>query len=249
MKIFDAHSHIYQKNDILTLKNILKENHDYRLVISATDENSWLDIKNIATDNKNIFPQFGIHPWFVESRPPLWDIKLKNILKENERFSIGESGLDKTNKYKSSFDIQKKVFIKQLCMAKKMNRPITIHAVKCWGELVEIIKKQEKIRGIIHSFSGSLEIANELIKAGLLLSFSISILNNISPKTVNLIKEIPINNIVIESDYITSKKATSILDTLPNKMELLIEQIALIKNMELSTVERILFNNCSELMG
>ena len=147
---------------------------------------------------ENKYYSIGIHPWEVTNV----DIdKQLNIVKElaekKNVLAIGEIGLDK---YRENFDLQKKVFLKQVQIAKEYNKPIIVHCVKAYSELLEILKtKIQKVPVIIHRYSGNKTIADELIKFGCFLSFGHELFNEKS-KAPRVFKKIPLENIFLETD-------------------------------------------------
>jgi TatD DNase family protein len=112
----------------------------------------------------------GIHPWDVI--PPEMELQLKLI----EAFSnydnviaIGEIGLDKL---KPNFELQTDIFEKQIDIAVEIEKPIIVHCVKAYSELLEILNRKElPVPMIIHRYSGNKTIAEQLIKKGCYLSF------------------------------------------------------------------------------
>jgi TatD DNase family protein len=116
----------------------------------------------------------GIHPW---------DADLQTLLSEFEKIfqhpnclAIGECGLDKV--IDTDIEIQKKVFQSQLELAVKYQKPVIIHCVKVFHELIEICAPyHSKIPLIIHGFNKSIQLAKQLIDKGFYISLSHSIFN------------------------------------------------------------------------
>ncbi len=154
--------------------------------------------EDVAAIEETKFYSVGIHPWEVSKidiDEQINTIKkaasLKNVL------AIGEIGLDKLH---SNFDLQKDVFLKQINIAKEVEKPIIIHCVKAFSELLEILKTEKlKIPVIIHRYSGNITIAGELLKFGCYLSFGHELFNTKS-KTPKVFKKLPLENIFLETD-------------------------------------------------
>src|SRR5574344_2063377 len=118
---------------------------------------------------------------------------------------ISDISIDKRYRESRALDIQKKVFIEMLDLAFEGHLWVSIHCVGYHSELLDILKRRKILGkptfGIIHAFSASLEIANEYIKLGMLLGIGPSLLNPKFIKLGHIIREIPISNIVLETDF------------------------------------------------
>lgn len=115
------------------------------------------------------FRSYGIHPWFLENI----DIQMENLityLARPEAVAVGEVGLDKI--VKADMALQTAVFHTQVLLAEKMNKPVIIHCVKAWPELLAVKKTvKPQMPWIIHGFRGNREQATQLIRQGFYLSF------------------------------------------------------------------------------
>lgn len=184
-----------------------------------------------AEDNEKLFDEnkiysIGVHPWFIDK--DIIDEQLalvENYGQLKNVKAIGEIGLDKLKE--PDFKTQELVFLAQIRIAERLNKPVIIHAVKSFNELIGIQKiVRPKIPMIIHGFNKKTEIALELIKKGFNLSFGSGLLSDVT--LCNTLKQIPINQLFFEtddSDYsITDiyKKAAEILEMEIQKLEELI---------------------------
>ena len=144
----------------------------------------------------------GIHPWYIiEDR---WEADLAIIeskLKEHNCLAIGECGLDK--RIEIPLDLQQIVFEKQLLLARKYNKPVVIHCVAAFQEVVETKKRLHiSVPMIIHGFSKNEQIAKQLLDNGFYLSFGKYLLQSKSSGTgLELVfKNVPNNQIFLETD-------------------------------------------------
>lgn len=111
----------------------------------------------------------GIHPWYIHNVDKQISC-LESVASSSAIVAIGEAGLDKL--VKTPLDIQKNVFLRQAVLAEKLNKPLIIHCVKAWGELIAVRKiVKPHIPWIIHGFRGNGELAQQLILQGFYLSF------------------------------------------------------------------------------
>ena len=114
----------------------------------------------------------GIHPWDADLHFSITE--LEKIIKKQNCFAIGECGLDILKG--PDLEIQKKVFITQLELAVKYQKPVIIHCVKTFDELIEICTPyHSKIPLIIHGFNKSIQLAKQLIDKGFYISLNHSI--------------------------------------------------------------------------
>lgn len=202
MKIIDAHSHI----DYITHKI---QPDVVGTVCCTTNESQWGILSDIVKYDICIYPAFGVHPWFVESVQDGFDTRLKDILKTNRNYMIGEIGLDK---YKPNMDIQIEFFIKQLEIAIELKRIVFLHCVGAWDKIFNILKKYKRTELpiiVIHDFHGSDEIINNLLENyNVLFSF-----NKIDKgRDFHRIEQIPIKNILVETDGKPDVLLVSLID-------------------------------------
>ena len=157
-----------------------------------------------AADSPDIFPFFGIHPWYAdkESVPEGIHIEaLKVMLEKAEACGIGECGLDFSGERKANFDIQLTTFKTQLSLSFDFHRTLSIHCVRAWGPMLEILRHYSPLPSpfILHSFYGSEEVLSRLLKLGAYISLSALSLRN-PQRTTSVIKSIPSDRILVESD-------------------------------------------------
>ena len=161
-----------------------------------------LKSKNIIKEVLNIYnkyegyllPAVGIHPENIDNS----NLKtIENIIKEHKVFAIGEIGLDYHYNDENK-DEQKEYFIKQLDLALKYDLPVIIHIREAMQECFDILKTR-KNKGIIHCFSGSVEMAREYIKLGYKLGIG-GVLTFKNSKLYEVIEKIDLKDIVLETD-------------------------------------------------
>lgn len=135
----------------------------------------------------------GIHPWDAEQGFSF--LELENLITHPHCLAIGECGLDKLKG--AGIEIQKKIFLQQLELALRYQKPVLIHCVKAFDELVEFCKPYTaKVPLIIHGFNKSHQLAIQLIRQGFYLSLGSSVLNK---KEVDL-QLLPLETIFFETD-------------------------------------------------
>jgi TatD DNase family protein len=141
----------------------------------------------------------GIHPWHIRQFDigSALDFIEKNVTSEKV-FAIGECGLDKL--IDIPLEEQKDIFIKQIRIAEKYNKPMIIHCVKAFDELIRIKKEQSiTVPLIVHGFNNNGQIAKQLIDNGFYLSFGKALMKEWS-NAQNVIKQINEEHFFLETD-------------------------------------------------
>lgn len=191
---------------------------------------------------KNLYACIGYHPE-VSNKIVEKDYEtLEEMVKNNSKIvAIGEIGLDyywnKDNKGK-----QREVFCKQLEIAEKLKLPVVIHSRDSINETYEILKKY-KVSGVIHCFSGSLEMAKKFISLGFLLGIG-GVVTFKNSKLFEVIEKLELTNIVLETDspYLTPEPNRGKTNESSN-IFYIAQKIAEIKNIPLENVAKITTEN------
>lgn len=146
------------------------------------------------------FYSIGIHPWYIKEEEIDSELKIiEEKLQTENCLAIGECGLDK--RIEVPFESQIEVFEKQLILAEKYKKPVVIHCVAAFQEVIAIKKKMKiSVPMIIHGFSKNIQLAEQLIKEGFYISFGKYLLRNPDLKTV--FEKIPNDRFFLETDTI-----------------------------------------------
>jgi TatD DNase family protein len=141
---------------------------------------------------------FGIHPWYVNEVNHISLIKTVKVIAGNPFLSaIGEAGFDKLRG--PSSDLQKIVFEEQASIAEINKKPLIIHCVRAWNELIASHKSLKPMMPwLIHGFRGSLQLAEQLLSRGMYLSFWYDFI--IRQESTNLLRRVPRDRIFLETD-------------------------------------------------
>ncbi|PKQ64545.1 hypothetical protein BZG02_06500 [Labilibaculum filiforme] len=171
----------------------------------------------------------GIHPWNIETTAIAATMnKMEEMVVHPAILAIGEIGLDRM--ITAPLSIQEKIFQQQLQLAEKYEKPVIIHCVKCFSELIRIRKKgQFQLPWIIHGFVKNQKIAEDLIELACYLSFGKALL--INEQLQQLFKTLPSKNIFLETD-------DSAIE-----IEELYKKAAAIKNLEIEDLKKELLSN------
>jgi TatD DNase family protein len=146
------------------------------------------------------FYSIGIHPWYIDEQRLENDLQIiENKLQIPNCLALGECGLDK--RIDVPLELQQKVFEKQLLLAQKYKKPIVIHCVAAFQEVIAIRKSLKiTVPMIIHGFSKNKQVAKELIDNGFYVSFGKYLLRN--PKLETVFLSIPNDRFFLETDTV-----------------------------------------------
>lgn len=197
--IFDTHSHYtdeqFSDRDELLIK-LNKENNVSEIITCGTDIPSSKECIALAEKFSFVYAAVGYHP--EELTRNNVDINtLKQLICERV-VAIGEIGLDyywnKENKEK-----QKEGFISQLNLAKEFDLPVIVHDREAHGDTLSILKTY-KPKGVLHCFSGSVEMAQEIIKLGMYIGVGGVITFKNAKNLPDVVKALPLDRILLETD-------------------------------------------------
>ncbi|RTY69581.1 TatD family hydrolase [Flavobacterium sp. LB2P53] len=142
----------------------------------------------------------GIHPWFIVEERIEDDLAIiESKLQEGNCLAVGECGLDK--RIEVSMELQQLVFEKQLLLAQHYQKPVVIHCVAAFQEVIAITKKLNiSVPMLIHGFSKNAQVAKQLVNNGFYISFGKYLLLNQDLEAV--FKSVPDNRFFLETDTV-----------------------------------------------
>ena len=244
----DVHCHLDSNyyNDIDKVINNAKKNNVNKLIYNGCNKKSNKEIIKLINKYDSVYGAVGYHPTELDDVNEKDYELLESLLSNKKIVAIGEIGLDyhypDTNKEK-----QKYAFRRQLELAEKHNIPVIVHSRDAIQDTFDIMSEYN-IKGVIHCFSGSVEMAKEFIKKGFLISVGGIITFKNAKNIIEVIKNIDLKYIVLETDapfltpepYRGKKNDSSFI-------YLVAEKIALIKGISCSDVAHITNDVASEL--
>ena len=180
MILYDAHTHCSKE-----------KTKDYSVCNLIVRCNSDSEIE------PNRLFSIGIHPWYLEDAEQQFK-QVKQMAQLTNCLAIGECGIDKN--VSKEVDYQKRIFIKQIQLSESIRKPLIVHSVRSYSEILNIRKElQVSQKWLIHSFNSSWQMAESLLKSGCYLSVGKLLFHN-SSKSKYLIKRIALERLLIESD-------------------------------------------------
>ena len=198
--IFDTHAHYDDKafdgDREELLEKLFSESVAY-IVNQGTDLKLSKYSISLAERYENMYCAVGIHPENI-TESSIDDIeKIERLAGHPKAVAIGEIGLDYY--WNIPKEPQKVIFEKQLILANKLNMPVNIHDREAHGDVLEYLRKY-KPKGILHSFSGSVEMARKIVKLGMYIGIGGVVTFKNARKSVEVVKDIPLERVVLETD-------------------------------------------------
>lgn len=198
---FDTHTHYDDKrfdDDRFALLAGMKAQNVSFILNAGADMHSSFTSVELAEKFDFIYAAVGVHPHDAKEMTDSDFITLETLLKKPKVVAVGEIGLDYHYDF-SPREIQKEIFKKQLDLAGKLNKPVIIHNRESTEDCLSIVK-EHSVKGVFHCFSGSLETAKIVVAMGYYLSFGGVITFDNAKKFIDIIKWIPEDKILIETD-------------------------------------------------
>jgi TatD DNase family protein len=178
---------------------------------------------------------YGIHPWFLneENHKQLLSA-VENTACLPDVIAIGEAGFDRLRG--PSMQLQRLAFEEQIAISEKLRKPVVIHCVRAWDELMAAQKKlKPKMSWLVHGFRGNVTLASQLLSKGIYLSFWFDFV--LRPGSGQLISQLPANRIFLETDGADV-----------NIMSIY-EKVAVDLNIRVDQLKQIIINNFNTFFG
>lgn len=202
--LFDAHNHLHSTRLDPWRSGVVPELVAMGVcgaVVNGTRESDWEAVAVMAKELRWVKPSFGLHPWHVNERSPGWKDSLLAQVSAHPGCGIGEIGLDR---WVEGHDVaaQSECFRWQLELAAKENLPATVHCLKAWGLLAEIVAScRLPERGfLIHAYGGPLEMVKGFASAGAYFSFSPYFMQPRKAQQRETFRAIPPDRLLVETD-------------------------------------------------
>ena len=251
--IFDTHAHYddiaFDDDREKILSSLPKNDNIYAVVNAGADIESSKKSINLSEKYSYIYAAVGVHPENISNTPKDYISQLEKLILSSEKIvGVGEIGLD-YHYTKENKEQQKDLFESQVKLAVKHDLPIIVHDREAHGDTMEILKKHNP-KGVVHCFSGSLEMAQEVIKMGMYIGIGGVITFKNAKNAVYVVENISLENIVLETDapYMSpvpfrGKRCDS------SYIKYTAEKISEIKNISLKEVFEVTKQNAKNLFG
>ena len=245
--LVDTHCHLFHKyyDNIDEILENAKNNCVGAIIVNGTNFEDNKEVLSLVSRFEMVYGALGIQPEEIDEN---WEEILNFIeehINDDKILAVGEIGLD--FHYDCDKELQKVVFRKQLELAEKYNKPVIIHSRDCIQETYDILTEYH-VKGIMHCYSGSVEMAVKFNKIGFYIGVGgISTFKNAS-KIVSVIKKIPLEYILLETDspYLTPEPFRGHVNE-PANISIIFKKICDIKGLDYQEGERVLYRNVVSL--
>ncbi len=208
LPIFDTHAHYYDerfdceidggRDEVLAA--LLSQN--VRNIVNAgTNLDSCRQCIELSEKYDGVYATAGIHPGDIDPEDDIEAVMshLRTLLSHPKVRALGEIGLD-YHYDEPPRDVQKAWFRRQLELARELNMPVVIHDRDAHGDIVDILWEYPEVTGEFHSFSGSAEMARQLVNRGWYISFSGVITFKNAARLAEVVPSVPLDRVMIETD-------------------------------------------------
>jgi TatD DNase family protein len=205
MKYIDIHCHLNLPEFDLDRVEVIRraKENEVGMIIVGVDKVSSERAVKIAEENENIWAVVGLHP--ADNSTEIFDVDFYTELAQHPKVvGIGECGLDYFHMTQDDKARQEDIFLKQIAIANEVKKPLMLHirngkkGEDAYRDALEIIRKYAKVKGNVHFFAGSSDIAQQFIEIGFRLSFTGVI--TFTHDYDEVVKNTPLNMIMTETD-------------------------------------------------
>jgi TatD DNase family protein len=201
-KLIDSHCHLDDDRfdeDRVAMMQRAQACGISNIIIPATTAKRWPKVYQVAEEFAGVSASYGLHPMFMSQHQPEDIALLDAWLQQYEAVAVGECGLDFFIPDQDQ-DAQLKLFRDQLKIAGNHQLPVIIHARKALDLVIREIRNSHIESGVIHSFSGSLQQAQQLVELGFKLGIAAIVGYERANKLRQIVREIDMNALLIETD-------------------------------------------------
>ena len=250
--LIDTHAHIDMLED--SIEEIFSQMEDYsvrKVVVPAVEVATQDKVVELANSDENLYGMVGLFPSEAKTYTSEFEYKMEQLASGNNKIvAVGEIGLD----YywdKSFVELQKKVFIKQIRLGKKLNLPLVVHDREAHKDCFDILNSENPDNGVLfHCFSGSVEFMKECVKQGWYIALGGVVTFKNALKMKDVAREVPLDKLVLETDspYLTPVPYRG----KPNKpayVKYVAEEIAKLREMPLDELIDITTTNAERFFG
>jgi len=250
--LFDTHAHYddekFEEDRYEIIEKAYKSGVSY-IINASTDIKSCEESLAFARKYEYVYAAVGIHPHEVGGIDDSTLDRVARLAKEDKVVAIGEIGLD----YYYDFaprDVQKYWFSQQINLARELKLPIIVHNRDAHQDSMDIIKQQKaaEVGGVFHCYSGSLEMAKELLNCNFYISVGGSLTFKNAKKLVEVVRWIPLDKLLIETDcpYLTPEPHRGKRND-SSYVRFVAEKVAQIKEISFETVAEVTTDNAKKL--
>jgi TatD DNase family protein len=220
---FDAHNHLQderfegRRQELMTAA---RRAGVVRMVVNGACEEDWPAVARLAREFPEVIPSFGYHPWYLGERTNGWRETLVKWLDQTPGAVLGEVGVDRWmlenpdrwRRYRQGavsfagdppdWSLQETMLVAQLEIAAARELPVTIHCLRAFGRLLEILASGPRLRAgfLLHSYGGPFELVDRFAELGGYFGFPGSFLDPRKQRQQEVFRRIPLDRLLVETD-------------------------------------------------
>jgi TatD DNase family protein len=200
--LFDTHCHLDVSEfnaDRADVLSAARAKGVHSQLIPAIDLQHWPGIRDLCAGNAGLYPAYGLHPLYQSAHRPEHLVQLRGWLQNNPCVAVGEFGLDY---FPGTIEraAQKEYFQAQLKIARDFDLPVVLHARRALDEVIAGLRKYGVRKGVLHSFSGSQQQADALVKQGLMLGIGGPVSYSRALRLRTIVKNLALEHLLLETD-------------------------------------------------
>ncbi|MEM9480969.1 MAG: TatD family hydrolase [Verrucomicrobiota bacterium] len=200
----DAHLHLQFEEVVPFHEEIFRLYSELgveKVVTNGTEPADWPSVEKLAKERAQVIPSFGLHPWDVNEVEEGWEELLVEFLDRHPSAGVGECGMDSWVR-DHDLDRQEVAFRSQIRLAAEGNRPLSVHGLKCWGRLLDVMKSERlPDRGfLLHAYGGPAEMVEQFAALGAYFSFNGSFLAEQREAKRESFARVSVDRFLVETD-------------------------------------------------
>lgn len=202
LDLIDSHSHIDAREfdpDRASVLACARAAGVRRQIVPAVAFDTFAALRDLCAIEGGLFPAYGLHPMFLPQHRPEHLEALPDWIAREKPVAVGECGLDF---FVPGFDAeaQRHYFRRQLEIARDFSLPLVLHSRRALDEVIATIRRVGHVRGVVHSFSGSMEQARQLWKCGFLLGIGGPVTYPRARRLREIVATMPLEFLLLETD-------------------------------------------------
>ncbi len=202
MQLIDTHCHFDVSNfadDRHLLLEQMRSVGVSDLILPAIHAQAWGNLRQVCTESPHLHASYGLHPVYLKMHTPAHLQELRKWIVQEKPIAIGECGLDFLLPELNSV-VQEELFIEHLHLAREFDLPLIIHARRSVDVIIKHLRRFSGLSGVIHSFAGSQQQADTLIKLGFYLGVGGTCTYPRANRLRTILQTSPLEYLLLETD-------------------------------------------------
>ena len=198
----DSHAHLDDSSFDPDRAEVMRRAHEAgvrHIVVPAIHRDSWAGIERLCAEYPQALPAYGLHPIYLEQHRPEHVAELTQWLAQHPAVAVGEIGLDYFLE-ELDRERQRSYFEQQLRVAREFELPVIVHARRAMDEVTAALRRIGGLRGVVHSFAGSEQQAEQLWRMGFCLGIGGPVTYERAQRLRRIVANMPLEHLLLETD-------------------------------------------------